>query len=96
MIGNGYLLVLDHIKNSGEITIDGYVQVNSKIEGHGHLEATGTIITNAGLNARTLPSLAFSAEGPDFKVYAPAVQVLDPGAYGRVEVKKGASLQFTG
>ena len=68
---------------------------NSQIDDHGVFTVTGMKIENAALTPRMLPSLSFSAEGPDLKVPESAFQALAPGSYGRVEVKKGATLQFT-
>lgn len=90
----GDLRVLGHIKNDGEITIAGNAIANSKIVDHGAFTVTGIKIENAALTPRTLPSFSFSAEGSDFKVPESASQILVPGSYGRVEVKKGAALQF--
>jgi RHS repeat-associated protein len=91
----GDLRVLGHIKNDGEITITGDVITNSQIDDRGTMTVTGVKVENATLAPRMLPPVSFTAEGPDLQVPESAFQALDPGAYGRVEVKRGATLQFT-
>jgi len=90
----GDLHALDHIKNSAQITIDGNVYANSKVDDHGGLTVTGTVNENAQLATRKLPSISFSAAGPDLEVPASTEQTLAPGSFGRVAVKKGATLHL--
>ena len=91
----GDLRILGHIKNGGEIKIIGDVITNSKMHDHGIFIVTGMKIENAALTPQMIPPLSFSAEGADLKVPEFTSQTLFPGSYGRVEVKKGATLQFT-
>jgi cytoskeletal protein CcmA (bactofilin family) len=94
MLG-GDLRALDEIEIEGEIKIDGDLITNKRVDNDGDLEVTGTIVEHADLSPVDLPEISFSADGPSHNVPEYGALTLEPGSYGRVKVRKYASLYLS-
>jgi cytoskeletal protein CcmA (bactofilin family) len=91
----GDLRALGRIENEGKITIKGDVLTNKKIDNDGILNVDGTIDENADLSKVDLPKFYFKASGPSYTVDENESLTLEPGSYGRIKVRKYATLNLS-
>jgi predicted outer membrane repeat protein len=98
----GNLYASEGIKVRGSITINGDVFTNGEIRisgrrWQGELKVTGQITEEEAteLTPMELPSLSFVAGGKDIRVGKGRCSGLEPGSYGEVRVRKGASLSLS-
>lgn len=92
----GDLRARGNIKVNGSIRIEGNVVTNGKIYGDGWLDVTGDITAypDGELAQIPFPELAFTAGGADIRVRWRRSENLDPGPYGRVRVRRRATLHL--
>ncbi|MBT4026280.1 RHS repeat-associated core domain-containing protein [Desulfobacula sp.] len=91
----GNLSAIGKIDIKGNITINGNITTNKKLHGKGQLIVLGTTNEQASLLKIALPTLSFSANGPDINVPKKGSQILMPGSYNNVRVKKLAKLRLS-
>ena len=90
----GDLRAIGEIEVDGSITIDGNVVTNDEVDMDGSWVVTGTVTEDGELTPIEFPELDFDAGSPDIRV--DKRESLDAGTYGKVRVKKYATLYLSG
>ena len=93
-VHNGNLSAVEDITIEKNNRIIGDVSAGDKLHLQDNAEVTGEALENGDIADVDLPLLHFTADGPDETVAKKKSGQLAPGSYGRVKVKKGASLQL--
>jgi len=88
----GNLNALKDIKIEDKNTVNGNVTGGGKLEIKSGATVNGTAIGNAAVGTIPLPVVSFSAGGADIKLDKNETRSIDPGSYGKVDAKNGATL----
>ncbi len=91
----GSLEAVDDIKIEDKNTIQGNATAGDELYLLGNAKVTGTKTAHAAVAALPLPSLSYSAGGPNVTVAANTSKALAPGSYGVVDLKTKATLMLS-